>query len=105
MTTVFEPPAEGPLPLPFQSEAYLSRTAKGSRTSGYECCLCGRPTSRQGKVLHVRTILGAEIVHPDADVDDDSGWFPVGSDCARKLLPAGYTRKLDLDELNEASCK
>lgn len=100
-------PASGALPAPFASEGYLSRTAGGGRVSGYECCLCGRQTPRQGKVLHVRTILGAEIVHPDVELTDaeDSGWFPVGSDCARKLLPPGFTRKLDLDELLDASCE
>lgn len=88
-----------PVPAPFSSDAYRSRTAGGSRTTGYECCLCGRATSRKGKVLHVRTAYGAEIIHPDAEVDDsaDSGWFPVGSDCARRLLPPGYTAKVDLD--------
>jgi hypothetical protein len=47
------------------------------------CFVCGRPA----ETLWIRTAQGTQAVTADEAVpaDADSGWWPIGSECARKL--------------------
>ena len=57
------------------------------------CIACGRNTSKQGQSQGVWIVDGAAgIAHPDQpEMKDggDMGWFPVGSECIKKV-PAEY---------------
>jgi hypothetical protein len=57
------------------------------------CIACGRNTSKQGESQGVWIVDGAAgIAHPDEpEMNDggDMGWFPVGSECIKKV-PAEY---------------
>lgn len=61
-----------------------------------ECLLCGRGLTQAAAVkawmvhLHVDGLL----VRSDAALadDDDQGWFPVGSECAKRVPPSHRTR-------------
>lgn len=57
------------------------------------CINCGRDTSKQGNSNGVYIVGGGEwIAHPDQpEFNDggDMGWFPVGSECIKKV-PAEY---------------
>lgn len=59
----------------------------------HPCAVCGRNT-RPATAWAVRTAYGSIIIDPDDPRTDDSGWFPVGSECA-KLIPAAYRRRFN----------
>ena len=53
------------------------------------CLLCGKPLTQaaldRGRLVHL-TVHGELLLAGDEiDPADDQGFFPVGSDCARKL--------------------
>ena len=59
------------------------------------CIECGRNTSKQGKSQGVFIVNGGySIAHPSNPYPEnghggDMGWFPVGSECIKKV-PAEY---------------
>lgn len=66
-----------------------------------ECFLCSRPLTENavanGKMVHLLTdgtFAPADVAFGpwDDDADLDQGWFPIGSECAKRL-PKGYAQK------------
>ena len=55
------------------------------------CHICGRPADGN---LMVRTDGGSHAIHPDDPRTDDSGWFSVGPECAKKI-GLDYVRKVE----------
>jgi hypothetical protein len=55
----------------------------------YPCLLCGKATNGRRWWVHLHT--SGSLIPADADVDpaSDQGWFPVGTECARKV-PRAY---------------
>lgn len=57
------------------------------------CIACGRNTSKQGESQGVWIVGGGDgIAHPEQpEINDggDMGWFPVGTECIKKV-PAEY---------------
>jgi len=55
------------------------------------CIVCGRPLSRSqadnGAWVHMSTDW--QVISPDDTEADSQGFFPIGSECAKKI-PAGY---------------
>jgi len=59
-----------------------------------KCFLCGRTLLRKtgiASILDIHLSTGGGLIPVDqADgSDDDQGWFPIGTECAKKL-PAAY---------------
>ncbi len=49
------------------------------------CFLCGRRI-KAGRELHVQYLTNGNLVSTDQDVENSQGFFPVGPDCAKKLV-------------------
>lgn len=53
------------------------------------CIACARDTSKQGESLGVWIVGGGSLIaHPEVkELNDggDMGWFPVGSECIKKV--------------------
>lgn len=86
-----------PKPLPFgrkngghpNYEANLAKTPHQDQTAA--CCFCGKNTGH-GRVFAYLLDVGDFAKKEDyAHLADDTnlGFYPVGSDCARKLKAAG----------------
>lgn len=55
--------------------------------NGIEPCLvCGKPIKDINKAKHVQLLTNGNIVSTDQEFDNTQGFFPVGSDCAKKLI-------------------
>jgi len=60
-----------------------------------ECMMCGRKMSRKAheNARHVHMTIDGDLVPMAAEVGSLSqGWFPVGSECAKRL-PKGFAEK------------
>ena len=49
-----------------------------------QCCLCGKKVGKNSKMIHYLT--NGNIVSTLEDHEDSQGLFPVGSECAKKLI-------------------
>lgn len=49
-----------------------------------QCCLCGRKVGKNPKMIHYLT--NGNIVSSDEEFENSQGLFPVGSECAKKLI-------------------
>jgi hypothetical protein len=58
------------------------------------CHLCGRKMSAkaQENAHLVHMSVDGDLVETDAEITDSQGFFPVGSECAKRL-PKGFVRK------------
>lgn len=75
-------------------EKYQARQNNYRGHSFLACVFCGRDTSKQGNSQGVCVGDGGSlIVHPDdyenARDGGDMGWFPVGSECIKRV-PAEF---------------
>lgn len=50
-----------------------------------QCVLCGKKVGKDPKMVHYLT-NGNIISYSGDDVDNSQGFFPVGSECAKKLV-------------------
>ena len=49
------------------------------------CFICGKRIKADNK-KYVQYLTTGEIISTDQEVEDSQGFFPVGSDCAKKLV-------------------
>ena len=49
------------------------------------CCICGKPVSDINYSM-VHLLTNGNIVSSDQDFAESQGFFPVGNDCAKKLV-------------------
>ncbi|MCH7516518.1 MAG: hypothetical protein IIB08_05270 [Bacteroidetes bacterium] len=56
----------------------------GGSSVGYECFLCGRPTSENCKTGINVCVADYIVIKPD-ETTDSSGFFPVGPECIKKV--------------------
>lgn len=49
-----------------------------------QCCLCGKKVGKNPKMVHFLT--NGNIVSSSEDFTNSQGFFPVGSECAKKLI-------------------
>ncbi len=52
--------------------------------SDNQCCLCGKKVGKNPKMIHYLT--NGNIISTDEHHDKSQGFFPVGSECAKKLI-------------------
>jgi hypothetical protein len=50
-----------------------------------QCCLCGKKVGKNPKMVHYTT-NGTIISYNGSDLAESQGFFPVGSECAKKLV-------------------
>jgi hypothetical protein len=50
-----------------------------------QCCLCGKKVGKNPKYVHYLN-NGNIISYSGNDVQNSQGFFPVGSECAKKLI-------------------
>lgn len=50
-----------------------------------QCCLCGKKVGKNPKMIHYLT-NGNIISYSGDDVENSQGFFPVGKECAKKLI-------------------
>lgn len=49
------------------------------------CCICGKPIKANNYKL-VQLLTNGNIVSSDQEFVESQGFFPVGNDCAKKLI-------------------
>lgn len=49
-----------------------------------QCCLCGKKVGENPKMVHYLT--NGNIVSTCEDLENSQGFFPVGSECEKKLV-------------------
>lgn len=47
------------------------------------CCCCGRPIKQEKHMVHMLT--SGNLVSSDQDFDNSQGFFPIGSECLKRL--------------------
>lgn len=52
--------------------------------SNDQCCLCGKKVGKNSKMVHYTT--DGTIISTNEDVEHSQGFFPVGNECAKKLV-------------------
>ena len=50
-----------------------------------QCVLCGKKLGKNPKLVHFLT-NGNIVSHSGDDIEGSQGFFPVGSECAKKLV-------------------
>lgn len=50
------------------------------------CFICGKRIKGMDNAKHVQYLTTGKIVSTDEDVENSQGFFPVGNDCAKKLV-------------------
>jgi hypothetical protein len=50
-----------------------------------QCCLCGKKVGKEPMYVHYLT-NGNIVSHSGNDIENSQGFFPVGSECAKKLV-------------------
>ena len=82
------------LPIPTVSEQARERNLRRDPENPARCAVCGLPTDGT-RLIH--TILGSDVIAadtPDEQIPagEDSGWFAIGPECAKRL-PATHVRR------------
>ena len=82
------------LPIPTVSEQARERNERRDPENTDRCVVCGLPTDGT-RLIH--TILGSDVIPadtPDEQIPagEDSGWYAIGPECAKRL-PAQYVRR------------
>lgn len=54
-------------------------------TTGQFCVICGK-RMKEGHNKMVQLLTAGNIVSSDQPFDNSQGFFPVGNDCAKKLI-------------------
>jgi hypothetical protein len=69
-----------------QSPNYYANLEKYGEDSN-TCCICGKRIKNMEKTKYVHMLTSGNIVsHGGDDIEDSQGLFPVGNDCAKKLI-------------------
>lgn len=55
-------------------------------TISHCCCICGKPIKEGALVKSVQLLTNGNIVSTDQDYENSQGFFPVGNECAKKLV-------------------
>ncbi len=79
------------MPEPFSDYAKPDRHEHEAMHDGEPCLFCGRKVRvGQGTVMAHLIDGGANLasIEDDAEPNSDLGFFPVGSDCAKRLPPS-----------------
>ena len=50
-----------------------------------QCCLCGKKVGKEPMYVHYLT-NGNIVSHSGDDIENSQGFWPVGSECAKKLV-------------------
>jgi len=50
------------------------------------CCICGNKIKEGAKFKQVQLLTNGNIVSTDQDIENSQGFFPVGSECLKKLV-------------------
>lgn len=50
------------------------------------CVICGKPIKQGVKFKSVQLLTNGNIVSTDQDLSDSQGFFPVGLECAKKII-------------------
>jgi hypothetical protein len=50
-----------------------------------QCCLCGKKVGKNPQYVHYLT-NGNIVSHQGDDIEESQGFFPVGKECAKKLV-------------------
>ena len=50
-----------------------------------QCCLCGKKVGKNPKMVHYLT-NGNIVSYSGDDIQESQGFFPVGNECAKKLV-------------------
>lgn len=57
------------------------------------CAICNKPIKDESKAQYVHLLTNGNIVSSFEDFDNSQGCFPVGPECAKKLI-ISFTKKL-----------
>jgi hypothetical protein len=80
----------------FEQKSINARRHNTSTTGDCACKLCGRTISDKvlDKSWHVHMTVDCKLVAVGVQISegDSQGWFPVGSDCAKKI-PTNFRKK------------
>jgi len=52
--------------------------------SSNQCCLCGKKIGKNSRL--VQYLTNGNIVSTDQEMENSQGFFPIGSECAKKLI-------------------
>lgn len=58
------------------------------------CAICGKPIKDENNALYIHLLTNGNIVSSFEDFENSQGCFPVGSECAKKLI-INFTKKLN----------
>lgn len=50
------------------------------------CCICGKKIKDGALSKQVQLLTNGNIVSTDQDIENSQGFFPVGSECLKKLV-------------------
>lgn len=50
------------------------------------CAICGKPIKEGAKVKYIHFLTNGNIVSSFEDMDNSQGCFPIGLECAKKLV-------------------
>lgn len=65
-----------------QYDATVERIGEHSDT----CFICGKRTAGKASTKHVQYLTNGNIVSTMEELDNSQGCFPVGPECAKKLI-------------------
>lgn len=69
-----------------QSESYSSNIRRSSGSSEH-CIICGKQIKDTSKAKYVHLLTNGNLVsYSGEDIEGSQGFFPVGIDCAKKLI-------------------
>ncbi len=85
------------IPAPFSGSRY-DLNASRTKASEDPCAICGKGIKPSNPRHWVHVIRGGAVFAPIAQVEEidpagDMGWYPIGTECARKLPRAHRTAK------------
>ena len=69
------------------SEIQTEKAKKMDITLTHCCCICGKPIKKDAKYKNVHLLTNGNIISwSGSDIENSQGFFPVGIDCAKKLV-------------------
>ena len=67
------------------AELQTQKAKKTWKNNSDTCCLCGQKIGVNPKYVHYLT-NGNITSYQGEDIENDQGFFPVGKECAKKLI-------------------
>ena len=68
------------------SEIQTEKARKMDITTSNCCCVCGKLIKPTSNYKMVQLLINGNIISTEEDVEDSQGFFPVGSECTKKLV-------------------